>query len=145
MKATWSQRGSIYCPISSVTRPTQTFVDHISQDVFTAWRLFSIKNSGHLKEDRRLMWTCYSRGGGIMTIAGVPSLFPAKKSVFSRRGLAPITDVAEPRRLAQTAAPRRRRVRCAQTCLDADRGVSVAHVLRSCDRSPVLKWTGCLS
>ena len=62
-----------------------------------------------------------------MTIAGFSSLFPVNRSVFSRRGLVPITDVAQPRRLNQTAAPRRRRVVCAQqTRLDADPGVWLA-------------------
>lgn len=65
-----------------------------------------------------------------MTIAGIASLFPVHQSVFSRRGPVPITDVAQPRRLKQTAAPRRRRVLCAQqTRLDADHGVSVADPL----------------
>lgn len=74
-----------------------------------------------------MMWNCYSR---MMRITGTPSVFNYslhyKKSIFTRRGLEPITDGAEPRPLTQTAAPRRRRVRYAQTCLDADHGVSVA-------------------
>lgn len=73
------------------------------------------------------MWKCYSR---MMRITGIPSLFHYslhyKKSVLTRRGPEPITDVAEPWPLTQTAAPRRRRVRYAKTCLDADHGVSVA-------------------
>lgn len=76
------------------------------------------------------MWNCGSRVGGNMRIAGVPSLLPVNESVFSTGGLAPITDVAEPRRLNQTAAPRRRRALCAQPTrldLEADPGVSGAH------------------
>lgn len=86
-----------------MTLRAQTFVDYGSQDVVTEWRLFPIKNFGHFKEERRLTWSCYSR---MMRITGAPSLFNYslhyQKSVFSRRGLEPITDGAEPRPLTQT-------------------------------------------
>lgn len=59
-----------------------------------------------------------------MKNAGIPLPPPVKKSFFPNRGLVTITDVAQERGLNQAAAQRRRRVCCAQTWLDAERGAT---------------------